>query len=54
VIGDTPNLAARLQSAADPDTVLVAPSTHRLTRHLFDFSFFGESAIKGFGEPVPV
>lgn len=54
VVGDTPNLAARLQSAADPDSVLVAPSTHRLTRHLFDFSFFGETAIKGFREPVPV
>ena len=54
VVGDTPNLAARLQSAADPDSVLVAPSTHRLTRHLFDFSFFGDTAVKGFGEPVPV
>ncbi len=54
VVGDTPNLAARLQSAADPDSVLVAPSTHRLTRHLFDFSFFGETAVKGFGEPVPI
>jgi class 3 adenylate cyclase len=54
VVGDTPNLAARLQSAAAPDSVLVAPSTHRLTRHLFEFSFFGETAVKGFGEPVPV
>ncbi len=54
VVGDTPNLAARLQSAADPDSVLVAPSTHRLTRHVFDFSFFGETAVKGFRETVSV
>jgi class 3 adenylate cyclase/ABC-type lipoprotein export system ATPase subunit len=54
VVGDTPNLAARLQSAAEPDCVLVSPSTHQLTRDFFDYAFLGEQAIKGFNEPVLV
>ena len=54
VVGDTPNLAARLQSAAEPDCVLVSPSTHQLTGDFFDYSFLGEQAIKGFNEPVRV
>jgi class 3 adenylate cyclase/ABC-type lipoprotein export system ATPase subunit len=54
VVGDTPNLAARLQSAAEPDCVLVGPSTHQLTRDFFNYSFLGEQAIKGFNEPVLV
>jgi len=54
VVGETPNLAARLQSLADPDCVLVSSSTHRLTSDFFEFSFFGEHAIKGFREPIPV
>jgi class 3 adenylate cyclase/ABC-type lipoprotein export system ATPase subunit len=54
VVGDTPNLAARLQSLADPGCVLVGPSTHQLTRDFFEFSFLGEHAIKGFRDPIPV
>jgi class 3 adenylate cyclase len=53
-VGDTPNLAARLQSAAEPDCVLVSPSTHQLTGDFFDYSFLGEQEIKGFNEPVLV
>jgi class 3 adenylate cyclase/tetratricopeptide (TPR) repeat protein/ABC-type lipoprotein export system ATPase subunit len=54
VVGDTPNLAARLQSLADPDCVLVGPSTHQLTSDFFEFSFFGEHAIKGFRDLISV
>jgi class 3 adenylate cyclase/ABC-type lipoprotein export system ATPase subunit len=54
VVGDTPNLAARLQSAAEPDCVLVSPSTHQLTGDFFDYSFLGAQTIRGFNEPVPV
>jgi len=54
VVGDTPNLAARLQSAAEPDCVLVGPATHRLTADFFEYSFFGEHAIKGFREPISI
>ncbi len=54
VVGDTPNLAARLQSSAEPDCVLVGPSTHKLTADFFEYSFFGEHAIKGFREPISI
>ena len=54
VVGDTPNLAARLQALAEPGTVLVAPSTHRLTGNFFEYLFAGEQALKGVPEPVRV
>jgi class 3 adenylate cyclase/ABC-type lipoprotein export system ATPase subunit len=54
VVGDTPNLAARLQSIADPGCVLVGPTTHQLTSNFFEFSFLGEHAIKGFRDPISV
>src|SRR6204780_523248 len=54
VVGDTPNLAARLQSLADPGCVLVGPATYQLTSNFFDFSFLGEHAIKGFRDSISV
>lgn len=54
VVGDTPNLAARLQSLADPGCILVGSTTHRLTSNFFEFSFLGERAIKGFRDPISV
>jgi class 3 adenylate cyclase len=54
VVGDTPNLAARLQAMAEPGWVLVGPATHRLTSDFFEYSFVGQHAFKGFSEPVPV
>lgn len=54
VVGDTPNLAARLQTLAEANAVLVAPSTHRLTGNFFEYLFAGEHALKGLPEPVQV
>jgi class 3 adenylate cyclase/tetratricopeptide (TPR) repeat protein len=54
VAGDTPNLAARLQAWAEPDTVVIAASTRRLTGDLFEYRDLGEIELKGFAEPVPV
>ncbi len=54
VVGDTPNLAARLQSLAEPATVLVGPSTHQLTAALYEFKDAGRHSLKGFAEPVTV
>ena len=54
VVGDTPNLAARLQSLADPGCVLVGLTTHQLTSNFFEFSFLGEHAIKGFRDSISV
>jgi class 3 adenylate cyclase/tetratricopeptide (TPR) repeat protein len=52
VVGETPNLAARLQALAEPGTVVIAPSTRRLTGGLFDYEHLGAIEIKGFSEPV--
>ena len=54
VIGDTPNLAARLQTFAEPSTVLISESTHRLTEGHFEYRNLGPVALKGWAEPVPV
>src|SRR5882757_8221716 len=53
VIGETPNLAARLQTFANPGTVLISESTHRLTDGHFEFRNLGPVAHKGWAEPVP-
>ena len=52
VVGDTPNLAARLQAAAKPGKVMVADSTRRLTREKFSWSEPNTLSLKGFDEPV--
>lgn len=53
VIGDTVNLASRLQAAGEPGTVLVSFSTYHRTRPLFDYRFLPPSALKGFPDPIP-
>jgi class 3 adenylate cyclase/tetratricopeptide (TPR) repeat protein len=52
VAGETPNMAARLQALAEPDSVVIAASTHRLTGGLFEYRDLGSVAAKGFPEPV--
>src|SRR5260370_13771775 len=52
VVGDTPNLAFRLQEIAPANAVLVAESTRRLVGDLFTYRALGAIAIKGFTEPV--
>jgi class 3 adenylate cyclase/tetratricopeptide (TPR) repeat protein len=53
VVGEeTPNLAARLQALAAPGTVVIAPSTRRLTGGLFDYDDLGAVEIKGLTAPV--
>jgi class 3 adenylate cyclase/tetratricopeptide (TPR) repeat protein len=54
VVGETPNLAARLQSLAEPDAVLVCPMTRRLVGDLFAFRDMGTHSLKGFPTSVPV
>jgi predicted ATPase/class 3 adenylate cyclase len=53
VIGETPNLAARLQALAEPGTVLISENTHRLADGHFDFRNLGPVALKGWAEPIP-
>jgi class 3 adenylate cyclase len=51
-LGGTPHLAARLQAIAEPDTLVIADSTHRLVANLFDCRPLGALALKGFAEPL--
>jgi len=53
VAGDTPNLAARLQALAEPDTVVIATSTRRLVGELFEYRDLGEIKLKGIADLVP-
>lgn len=54
VIGETPNLAARLQSLALPGTVVIAESTMRLIGRTFELEPLGFHTLKGFEAPLPV
>ena len=52
VLGETPNLAARLQSLAEPDTIVISAETRQLTTEVFTYEDLGEHDLKGFSEPV--
>jgi class 3 adenylate cyclase/predicted ATPase len=53
VVGETPNLAARLQALAEPDAVVIAAGTRRLVGDLFEVHDLGAVEVKGIAEPVP-
>jgi class 3 adenylate cyclase len=52
VVGETPDLAARLQALAEPSAVVIGSSTRRLTSGLFEYRDLGAAALKGFAENV--
>jgi len=52
IIGETPNLAARLQSIAEPNMVVIAESTRRLLGSFFQLDDLGTRSLKGIGGPV--
>jgi class 3 adenylate cyclase/predicted ATPase len=51
-IGETPNLAARLQAMAQPDTIVVSEATRAQLGRMFEMEALGPLALKGFGKPV--
>ena len=53
VVGDTPNLAARLQGVAEPGQVVVAEGTRRLLGELFELQALGPQSLKGLAMPAP-
>jgi class 3 adenylate cyclase/predicted ATPase len=53
VVGETPNLAARLQTLAEPGTVVIGAGTHRLVGNLFEYRELGSVELKGIAAPVP-
>ena len=54
VVGDTPNLAARLQGLAAPNAVVVGPGTHELAAGRFDYENLGNHDLKSISEAVNV
>ena len=54
IVGETPNIAARLEGLATPNTVVMSAATHRLVEGLFDCDDLGPQRLKGVSEPVCV
>ena len=52
IIGETPNLAARLQGIAEPNSVVIAEATRRLLGNLFELRDLGTRELKGLAKPV--
>jgi class 3 adenylate cyclase len=52
VVGETPNLAARLQGLAEPGAVVIAAGTRRLVGDLFEYRDLGAVEVKGIAAPV--
>ena len=52
IVGETPNLAARLQSVAEPNSVVIAESTRKLVGNLFELRDLGAQDLKGIAGPV--
>jgi class 3 adenylate cyclase/tetratricopeptide (TPR) repeat protein len=53
IVGETPNLAARLQALAAPDAILVSEATQNLLGGLFELEHTGQHELKGFARPLP-
>jgi class 3 adenylate cyclase len=54
IVGETPNLAARLQGVAEPNAVVIAESTRKLLGNLFELEDLGAQNLKGIESPVLV
>jgi class 3 adenylate cyclase/predicted ATPase len=52
IVGETPNLAARLQGIAEPNTVVIADDTRKLVGNLFDLEDLGPRELKGLSKPL--
>ena len=52
VVGETPNVAARLQALAEPGQVVISHSTRRLTGGMFEYRDLGRLTLKGYSDPV--
>ena len=53
-LGETPNIAARLQGLAEPDTVVLSAATHHLVVGLFECQELGLQTLKGISTPLSV
>jgi TOMM system kinase/cyclase fusion protein len=53
-LGETPNIAARIQGLAAPDTVVMSDATYRLVQGYFQCQDIGAQTLRGVGEPITV
>jgi Adenylate and Guanylate cyclase catalytic domain/AAA ATPase domain len=53
-LGDTPNIAARIQGLAAPNTVVISDATSRLVQGYFDCEALGAQTLRGVAEPIDV
>ncbi len=53
-LGETPNLAARLQGIAAPDTLVISAATFQLLRGFFACQSLGTPLLKGFAQPIEI
>lgn len=54
IIGQTPNIAARLQTVAAPDTIVIGATTYQLVRGFFECRSLGTPPLKGIAAPLTV
>jgi len=54
IVGDTPNIAARLQKLAEPDTLVISSTTYRLIEGYFDCQSLGAHSLEGISTPMEV
>ena len=54
IAGETPNVAARLQAEAEPNTLVIAPLTARLAGRSFRYKSLGKRVIRGLAEPMEI
>jgi predicted ATPase/class 3 adenylate cyclase len=52
IVGETPNLAARMQALAEPDAVVIEPQTRLILGNLFEYRDLGKVQVKGFAQAV--
>lgn len=53
-LGNTPNIAARLQALAEPDTIMISPATYRLVRDYFECELMGAFSLKGVSHKLDI
>ncbi|MDR5786646.1 adenylate/guanylate cyclase domain-containing protein [Caballeronia sp. LP003] len=52
IVGETPNLAARMQALAEPDAVVIEPQTRLILGNMFEYRDLGKAQVKGFAQAV--
>ena len=53
-LGETPNIAARVQGKAEPNTVVISADTHHLVQSMFAYQALGPQELKGLSTPLPL